>query len=239
MSAAPGRPQQARTEGEAAGTPVSIAAPLRLHTYFRSSAAYRVRIALELKALAWEPVPWQMAQGEHLGADYRALASFGLVPLLEIDGLRLQQSMPIIEYLEARFPAVPLLPADEAGKARARALAQLVACEIHPLNNLRVLQYLRGPLALPEAEVLAWYRHWCTEGLARIEAELQATAPAGDFALGSTPTVVDCFLVPQLFNARRFEVDLQPFPRALAIELACMALPAFQRAQPASQRDAH
>jgi maleylacetoacetate isomerase len=147
--------------------------------------------------------------------------------------------MPIIEYLDARFPAVPLLPVGEPGKARARALAQLVACEIHPLNNLRVLQYLRGPLGLPEPEVGAWYRHWCTEGLARIEAELQSTPPAGDYALGAAPSIVDCFLVPQLFNARRFEVDLLPYGRVRAIEQACMELPAFQRAQPSRQADAH
>lgn len=211
---------------------------LRLHTYFRSSAAFRVRIALELKGLAWEPVPWQLAAGAHCGEAYREIASFGLVPLLEVDGLRLQQSMPIIEYLDARFPAVPLLPADEPEKARARALAQLVACEIHPLNNLRVLQYLRGTLGLPEAEVGAWYRHWCAEGLARMETELNRVPASGDYALGASPSIVDCFLIPQLFNARRFELDLQPYARVRHIEQACMALPAFQRAQPASQVDA-
>lgn len=211
---------------------------LRLHTYFRSSAAFRVRIALELKGLAWEPVPWQLVAGEHGSGAYREIASFGLVPLLEIDGLRLQQSMPIIEYLDARFPAVPLLPSGEADKARARALAQLVACEIHPLNNLRVLQYLRGTLGLPEAEVGSWYRHWCAEGLARVEAELGRVPVIGDYALGSAPSIVDCFLVPQLFNARRFELDLGPYARVRQIEEACMELPAFQRAQPASQADA-
>lgn len=217
---------------------MSTATPLRLHTYFRSSAAYRVRIALELKGLAWEPVAWHMARGEHRGEAYRALASFGLVPMLEIDGLRLQQSLPIIEYLDARFPQVPLLPPDEAGKAQARALALLVACEIHPLNNLRVLQYLRGPLALPEAQVLDWYRHWCREGLTQLEAELQSASTQGPYAGGASPGLVDCFLVPQLFNARRFGVEFGAFPRALAIEQACLALPAFQRAQPSRQADA-
>lgn len=158
--------------------------------------------------------------------------------MLEIDGLRLQQSLPIIEYLDARFPQVPLLPSDEAGKAQARALALLVACEIHPLNNLRVLQYLRGPLALPEAQVLDWYRHWCREGLAQLEAELQPASAQGPYAGGASPGLVDCFLVPQLFNARRFGVEFGAFPRALAIEQACLALPAFQRAQPSHQADA-
>lgn len=218
---------------------MTLGEDVRLHTYFRSSAAYRVRIALELKGVAWTPVPWHMAKGEHRTDAYRELATFGLVPMLEIDGLRLQQSTAIIEYLESRFPAVPLLPVDEAGKARARSLAQLVACEIHPLNNLRVLHYLRGPLALPEAEVLSWYRHWCTEGLTHIESELGSEPVTGDYSLGRVPTIVDCFLVPQLFNARRFEVDLKPFPRALAIEAACMAHAAFQRAQPSSQQDTH
>jgi maleylacetoacetate isomerase len=211
---------------------------LRLHTYFRSSAAYRVRIALELKGLDWEPVAWHMVKGEHRSEAYCELASFGLMPMLEIDGLRLQQSLPIIEYLESRFPQVPLLPTDEASKAHARSLAMFVACEIHPLNNLRVLQYLRGPLALQEAQVLTWYRHWCSQGLAHVEAELLSAGSKGDYSLGASPGVVDCFLVPQLFNARRFDVDLSAFPRALAVEQACMALPAFQRAQPSSQADA-
>lgn len=210
---------------------------IRLHTYFRSSASFRVRIALNLKGLPWEPVFQNLPQGAHQGEAYRAIAGFGLVPLLEIDGLRLQQSMAIIEYLDARYPRPPLLPPDEAGKAHARALAQAVACEIHPLNNLRVLKYLKGPMGLSQEQVDTWYRHWCDTGLAPLEAEL-AAAPAGPYALGETPSIVDCCLVPQLFNARRFEVDLSRYPRLMAIEAACLRLEAFQRAQPSAQGDA-
>lgn len=210
---------------------------IRLHTYFRSSASFRVRIALNLKGLPWEPVFQNLPQGAHQSEAYRAIAGFGLVPLLEIDGLRLQQSLAIIEYLEARIPRPALLPADEAGKARARALAQAVACEIHPLNNLRVLKYLKGPMGLAQEQVDTWYRHWCDTGLAPLEAELAAEV-RGPFALGDAPSIVDCCLVPQLFNARRFAVDLAPYPRLLAIEAACLQLEAFQRAQPSAQADA-
>jgi maleylacetoacetate isomerase len=214
-----------------------MSTPIRLHTYFRSSASFRVRIALNLKGLAYEPVIQNLPKGEHLGEPYRALAGFGLVPLLEIDGLRLQQSMAIIEYLEARQPNPALLPADEAGKARARALSLAVACEIHPLNNLRVLKHLKNAMGQTQAQIDAWYRHWCDTGLAPLEADLAAQAD-GAFAMGAAPSMVDCFLVPQLFNARRYEVDLSRYPRLLAIEAACLRLNAFQHAQPSAQPDA-
>jgi maleylacetoacetate isomerase len=209
----------------------------RLHTYFRSSAAFRVRIALNLKRVAYEPVIWHLARGEHLAPAYRDVASFGLVPTLEIDGLRLQQSMAIIEYLDERDPEPPLLPTDRAQRAWARSLAQLVACEVHPLNNLRVLQHLRGPLGVAEQAVNAWYRHWCDEGFTSLEAELQRT-PGGPFALGERPSIVDCFLVPQVFNARRFDVDMRRYPRLDAIVRACMQTEAFDAAQPLRQPDA-
>ena len=211
--------------------------PIRLHTYFRSSASFRVRIALELKGLPWQPVVQNLPKGEHLQGGYKAVAGFGLVPMLEIDGLRLQQSMAIIEYLEARYPRPALLPADEGEKARARALAQHIACEIHPLNNLRVLKYLKGPLGQAEDVVDTWYRHWCDTGLVALEAELAARAD-GPYALGASPSIVDCFLVPQVFNARRYKVDMARYPRIVAIEAACMRLEAFQRAQPSAQPDA-
>ncbi len=210
---------------------------IRLHTYFRSSAAYRVRIALELKELPWEPVFCDLASGAQLGKPYRDIASFGLVPLLEIGGLKIQQSLAIIEYLEASFPHVPLLPADEAGRAYARSLAQLVACEVHPVNNLRILNYLRQMLAISEEQVQSWYRHWCVEGLTLIERELE-NGCRGAYAFGDSPSIVDCFLVPQVFNARRFKVDMAAFPRICGVVEECMALPAFQRAEPSRQADA-
>lgn len=210
--------------------------PIRLHTYFRSSAAYRVRIALELKELSWEPVFWNLVKGEHLARGYQDTASFGLVPLLEIDGLKIQQSMAIIEYLDARFEQAALFPSDEAGRARARSLASLVACEVHPLNNLRVLKYLRQSLSATELQVQSWYRHWCEEGLAALEREL-CTLPRNSYAIGETPSIVDCFIVPQVFNARRFKVDMAPFARVREIVDACMELPAFRRAEPGAQAD--
>lgn len=212
---------------------------MKLYNYFRSSASFRVRIALEIKGLSYEYLPVHLVKGEQHAPAYAQRQGDALVPALETDdGHLLAQSMAIIEYLEETHAAPPLLPPDALARARVRALAQMVACEIHPLNNLRVLQYLRGPLALPEAQVLDWYRHWCREGLAQLEAELQSASAQGPYAGGASPGLVDCFLVPQLFNARRFGVELGAFPRALAIEQACLALPAFQRAQPSRQADA-
>lgn len=214
-----------------------MSTPIRLHTYFRSSASFRVRIALNLKGLTWEPVIQNLPKGEHLGEAYRAVAGYGLVPMLEIDGLKLQQSMAILEYLEARHPQPALLPADEAGKARARALCLAIACEIHPLNNLRVLKHLKNALGQTQEQIDAWYRHWCDTGLAPLEADLAAHAD-GPYAMGDRPSMVDCFLVPQVFNARRYSVDLSRYPRILAIEAACMQLESFERAQPSAQPDA-
>jgi len=216
---------------------VSSVSSVRLHSYWRSSAAYRVRIALGLKGIAFESVCWHMANGEHLQQRYRDLASFGLVPMLEIDGLRLQQSLAIIEYLEERNPAPPLLPGDRAQRARARALAQLVACEIHPLNNLRVLKRLRGSLRADDAQVADWYRHWCNEGFQALESAL-APFEAGPFALGAQPSIVECCLIPQIYNARRYEVPMAAYPRILAIAAACESLAAFDAARPERQPDA-
>jgi maleylacetoacetate isomerase len=213
------------------------AEPPRLHTYWRSSAAYRVRIALGLKGIAYDSVCWHLANGEHLGERYRAVAGFGLVPMLEIDGLRLQQSMAIIEYLEERTPNPRLLPEDRGQRARARALAQLIACEIHPINNLRVLKQLRQGFSAAEDAVGSWYRHWCDEGFRSFEAEL-ASRDDGPFALGDQPSIVDCFLVPQVYNARRFNVDMTCYPRIVAAAAACEELPAFAAARPEAQPDA-
>ncbi|CAB3669652.1 Maleylpyruvate isomerase [Achromobacter deleyi] len=207
-----------------------------LHSYWRSSAAYRVRLALAIKRLPYRQVAWHMAKGEHQQPAYRQIAPFGLVPMLEIDGLRLQQSLAIIEYLDARHPEPALLPDDPAQRAQARALAQLVACEMHPLNNLRTLNRLRGQFGADDAQVQDWYRHWCEEGFRAFEAALGASH--GDYALGAAPSLVECCLVPQVYNARRYEVDLTPFARVRAIVQACESLPAFDAARPENQPDA-
>jgi maleylacetoacetate isomerase len=209
----------------------------RLHTYWRSSSAYRVRIALGLKGIAYDSVCWHLANGEHLEERYRAIAGFGLIPMLEIDGLWLQQSMAIIEYLDERTPTPGLLPTDRGQRARARALAQLIACEIHPINNLRVLKQLRQRFSADEDAVGAWYRHWCEEGFRSLEAEL-VSGDDSPYALGPQPSIVDCFLVPQVYNARRFNVDMTRYPRIVEVVSACADLPAFEAARPECQPDA-
>ncbi len=215
---------------------------MKLYNYFRSSASYRVRIALALKGLTYEYVSVHLAKGEQNGAEFQALAAEGLVPLLELaDGTRLSQSMAIMEYLDETHPAVPLLPPDAAGRARVRALAQIVACEIHPLNNLRVLKYLTGPLAASEDAKNTWYRHWVRTGLEAFERQLEpqlAGAPATDFCHGSAPSLADCCLVPQIFNAQRFDTPLDGLPRVMAAFNACMALEAFSSTQPSRCPDA-
>jgi maleylacetoacetate isomerase len=211
---------------------------MKLYNYFRSSASFRVRIALALKGLPYDYVPVHLARGDHHLPDYSGLAADGLVPLLELDdGTRLSQSMAIIEFLDDLYPAPALLPADALGRARVRALAQSIACEIHPLNNLRVLKYLVRELKLGEDAKNSWYRHWVRTGLESFERQL-AQQPASTFCLGETPTLADCCLVPQIFNARRFDTPLEGLPRTLAAFDACMALPAFQQAQPSACPDA-
>ena len=204
---------------------------MKLHSYFRSSASFRVRIALELKGIAYQYVPVHLPRGDHKKPDYAALAPEGLVPMLEVNGRKLSQSMAIIEYLDETHPEPALLPPDAEGRARVRALAQLVACEIHPLNNLRVLKYLLREMKLDEATKNTWYNHWCRDGLEAFERQLQQ-GPASPFCHGDTPTLADCCLVPQIFNARRFDMPFDGLTRTMAVFDACMALPAFQKAQP-------
>ena len=206
---------------------------MKLHSYFRSSASFRVRIALQIKSLPYDYVPVHLAEGEHEKEAYSALAADALVPLLEVDGLRLSQSMAIIEYLDEKHPEPALLPPDAAGRAQVRALAQSIACEIHPVNNLRVLKYLSHDMQVSEDVKNTWYRHWCRVGLESFERQL-AQLPAATYCYGSTPTLADCCLVPQIFNARRFDTDLTGLPRTMAAFDACMALPAFQQAQPSA-----
>jgi maleylacetoacetate isomerase len=212
---------------------------IQLYTYFRSSAAFRVRIALNLKGLAYSPQFVHLARGEHTRPEYARVNPQALVPTLVLeDGARLTQSLAILEYLEERHPQPALLPADPLGRARVRSLALLVACEIHPLNNLRALNHLRKALGLDEAAVKAWYRHWIADGLAKLEADLQGAPGTGTYCHGEAPGIADCCLVPQIFNAQRFACELSPYPVTMRVFEACMKLEAFQRAQPSSQPDA-
>ena len=211
---------------------------MKLYTYFRSSAAFRVRIALNLKGLSYEPVFVHLAKGEHRKPDYSSVNAQALVPTLQLDdGTRLSQSLAIMEYLEEKHPRPPLLPGDSLGKARVRSLSDLIACEIHPLNNLRVLQHLKRALGQNEDQVNAWYRHWIADGLTKFEAEL-ASGKKGKFCYGDSPTMADCCLVPQIFNAKRYNCDLAPYPTTVRVFEQCMKLDAFDRAQPAKQPDA-
>ena len=200
-----------------------------LYDYFRSSACYRVRIALNLKGLAYQAVPVNLLEGAQRAEDYRARNPQGFVPMLEIDGLRLNQSLAIVDYLDATRPEPPLLPTDPADQAHVRALALVVACDIHPLNNLRVLKHLTG-LGLDQQARDDWYRHWVAEGLAALEA--LAAPRAGAFLFGDAPTLADLCLVPQMFNARRFEVPLDGLPTLVRCDAAASALEAFAAAHP-------
>ena len=209
---------------------------MKLHNYFRSSASFRVRIALALKGLSYDYLPVHLARGEQLLEGFTQINGDALVPVLEVDGLRLTQSLSIIEYLEDTHPEPALLPQDPAGRARVRALAQSIACEIHPLNNLRVLKYLSNSLQLDEDQKNAWYRHWVRLGLQAFEKQLNHS-PAGRFCHGDSPSLADCTLVPQIFNGKRFNVDFSGLDKTMAIFNACMALPAFQQAQPSACPD--
>ncbi len=209
---------------------------MKLHNYFRSSASFRVRIALALKSLSYEYLPVHLPKGEQCQAAFTELNGDALVPLLEVDGLRLTQSMAIIEYLDETHPTPALLPADAPGRARVRALSQSIACEIHPVNNLRILKYLSGTLKLDEDTKNTWYRHWVDLGLQAVEKQL-SLQPHNRFCHGDKPTLADCVLVPQIFNAQRFRVDLSGFSRTMAVFEACMALPAFQQSQPSACPD--
>jgi maleylacetoacetate isomerase len=207
---------------------------MRLHTYFRSSAAYRVRIALNLKGLAYESVPVNLLKGEHGASEYMAVNPQGRVPSLETDGAVLIQSPAILEYLEETHPEPPLLPSDPVARARVRAACALIGCDIHPLNNLAVLRYLKGQLGHEQAAIDAWYAHWIVEGFDALEKLIGQ----GPFAFGRRPTLADVYLVPQVANARRFKIALDRWPRIAAAEAACAARDAFAAAAPDRQPDA-
>ena len=213
---------------------------LVLHTYFRSSASYRVRIALALKGLAYESVPVHLVRGggQQHSAAFAKLNPAELVPVLVDGSVTLTQSLAIIEYLDELHPEPALLPADAPGRARVRAIAQTIACEIHPMNNLRVLQHLEATLGASAQAKSAWYAHWVALGFTVVESMLSQGAATGRYCHGETPTLADCCLVPQIYNAERFGVSMDAYPTLRRIGQACMELPAFQQASPEAQADA-
>ena len=213
---------------------------LTLYSYWRSSAAYRVRIGLALKGLRYDTVPVHLVRngGEQHAPDYAAANPQKLVPMLVHGQRRMRQSLAILEYLDEVWPEPPLLPATARGRQRVRALSQVVACDIHPLNNLRVVRFLENEWNVPQPERDVWMRHWMVEGLDAFEALLADHPSTAEFCEGHLPTLADCCLVPQLYNARRFGVDLDPYPTIRRIEAACLAHPAFDAARPENQPDA-
>ncbi len=214
---------------------------MKLYSYFRSSASYRVRIALNLKGLPYTVVPVHLLKegGEQLKPAYRQLNPDALVPALQLDdGTALTQSLAIIEYLEENYPDTPLLPKQALDRAWVRSLALAIACDIHPLNNLRVLRYLVKEMKVSEDDKDRWYRHWVEQGLASVEHVLAADRRTGKFCFGDQPGLADCFLVPQVANAQRMQCDLSKMPTIVRINDACLALEAFAAASPARQPDA-
>jgi len=210
---------------------------VKLYSYFRSSAAYRVRIALNLKDLPYETVPIHLVKGggQNKSPEYRAINPHMRVPALTLpDGNVLVQSLAIIEYLDETHRQPPLLPADAFARAKVRAAAQIIACDIHPLNNIGPLRYLKNPLAHEQAEIDAWYHHWVLDGFAALEAMIEP----GPYSFGAQVTLADICLVPQVFNARRLKVPLDAFPKIVAVDAACNALSAFEKARPDNQPDA-
>lgn len=207
---------------------------LRLHGFFNSSAAYRVRIALNLKGLAFESIPVNLRAAEQRTEAFLALNPAGLVPTLEHDGMRISQSLAIIDYLDRQWPQPRLIPQDDPERSLVLQISLLVACDIHPLNNLRVLKYLTGPLRLDQAQKNTWYAHWIAEGFAALEKLLEGSGP---YCAGSHPTLADCCLVPQVANALRTGCDLSPYPAVRRIHEYCIQQEAFRKASPNQQPD--
>jgi maleylacetoacetate isomerase len=210
----------------------------QLYTFFRSSTSFRLRIALAYKRLVYEPHYVSLPKMEHRIPSYRDMNPQGLVPLLVEDGRFLIQSMAVIEYLDEIYPEPPLMPKDPIGRSYVRAVSQVIGCEIHPLNNVRVLKHLKAQFGADEAATNAWYEHWITEGLSGLEGYLAREGLSGDFCYGNTVTMADICLVPQIFNARRFNCSLDAYPKLLAITDRCMTLDAFRAAEPSTQGDA-
>lgn len=211
---------------------------MKLYHFFRSGTSHRLRIALALKGLRPDLVAVDLRREEHLGAAFKALNPQGLVPALEVDGQVLIQSPAIIEWLEERYPTPPLLPADAAGRARVRALAAIVGCDIHPVNNRRILEALRHRFGADEAAIDSWCGTWIADGFDALEALLAQDTQRGAFCFGQTPGLADVYLIPQIESARRFKVDLARWPRIMAVDAACAQWPAFADSAPARQADA-
>ena len=211
---------------------------MTLYGYFRSSTSYRTRIAMNLKSLDYDYIAINLAQDEQLKNEFLSLNPQGLVPVLQADDLLLFQSPAILEWLEEVYPENPLLPKDAAGRMQVRALSAMIGCDIHPLNNRRILQYLRNELSVDEAEVIKWCNRWISEGFAALEKRLVADKTRGKFCYGDCPTFADCYLIPQVSSARRFEVDLNPYPNIVQIDAHCRTLKAFADADPMQQPDA-
>ena len=211
---------------------------MTLYGYFRSSTAYRTRIAMNLKGLSYDNVTVNLAQDEQLEAEFKALNPQGLVPVLQADDLLLYQSPAILEWLEEVYPEPALLPKDAAGRMHVRAISAMIGCDMHPINNRRILQYLRNELSVDEAKVIAWCQRWMSEGFDALEQRLAANKTRGNFCYGDSPTLADCYLIPQVSSARRFKVDLSPYPNIVAIDTNCRTLKAFADADPMMQPDA-
>lgn len=211
---------------------------MKLYGYFRSSTSYRTRIALNLKELDYDYIAVNLAQDEQLKDEFQSINPQGLVPVLQVDDLSCYQSPAILEWLEEVYPDQPLLPKDATGRMHVRALSALIGCDMHPINNRRILQYLRNELAVDEDKVMAWCNRWMSEGFAALEKRLAADKNRGKFCYGDRPTFADCYLIPQVSSARRFKVDLSLYPNILEIDTHCRTLKAFADADPMMQPDA-
>lgn len=211
---------------------------MKMYGFFRSGTSHRTRIVLNLKQISYELLPVSLMKNEHKNAAFKAINPQGFVPVLAINDQLLIQSPAIIEWLEETHPEHPLLPSDAIGRAKVRALAAVVGCDIHPINNKRILEYLRNTLKLDDEQVQSWCQHWIDEGFRALETLLAADQTRGDFCYGNQPTLADAYLIPQVDSSKRFKVDMSKYPNIQRIYDACMALPAFQAAAPMNQPDA-
>lgn len=211
---------------------------MKMYGFFRSGTSHRTRIVLNLKQISYELLPISLMKNEHKNAAFQAINPQGFVPVLAVNDQLLLQSPAIIEWLEESHPEHPLLPSDALGRAKVRALAAVMGCDIHPINNKRILEYLRNTLKLDDAQVQSWCQHWIDEGFSALETLLATDQTRGDFCYGNQPTLADAYLIPQVDSSKRFKLDMSKYPNIQKIYDACMALPAFQAAAPMNQPDA-